>query len=620
MRIAGLSHRTESVAVSPDGATLAVSDNEGAITLVDASTLRMIRQVRRPTGFPVSSLAFRDGGRELSYGAQRAHRPAAVVVQAVTTRRVTLELGALDVSAVAVSSSGALVTADAESANFFWRRWGSRWSRVALGPDGHPTNFTTDGRLFLVIGPHGNQVRDGSTGAVTRRLPGIVGGPVERLSGDGRLLAVAEPTGTVDLWNVPRGALIARLAGHTAAVESLAFDRSGSRLLSASDDGTAIVWDTTTGQRVVQVRASQQSLTDAQFAPGGATFYTTARDGTLARWNATGRRGFGHTTAIPGGVAAAAFGGRAGYLVAGTDGGRLLSFDPVSGVVRSSLDIGTAVTAVAAVPARPSSLLAVATAGHGVDLVDAATSRVVRRITPSSDVGGVAWSPDGSRLALSRPAAHDVLVVDAGTGRVVARYRTLCRVPEGLAWSHTGALLAVGCQGSFVDVVATRSGGLLHRLLISDDPVAPSLAFVSGDSLAVGARDGTVSIWDARSGVRVAGPMPATPGIAAALSADPVRGLLAVSGLDGSVTLIDATGETGPATPLPGPGLSSVVAVIDPRRQMLHAFYSIGQVTSWDINPSDWLSRACRVPGRQLTRTEWSTYLSEVPYAPACGG
>jgi len=42
-------------------------------------------------------------------------------------------------------------------------------------------------------------------------------------------------------------------------------------------------------------------------------------------------------------------------------------------------------------------------------------------------------------------------------------------------------------------------------------------------------------------------------------------------------------------------------------------------VAVWDLNPSDWEQAACRVAGRNLTSTEWDTYLSQLePYHKTC--
>jgi hypothetical protein len=65
------------------------------------------------------------------------------------------------------------------------------------------------------------------------------------LSSDARLLALAGPGGSVQIWDVLTGKELAVFKGHTAPVNALAFGPSGKTLASASEDATALVWDLT---------------------------------------------------------------------------------------------------------------------------------------------------------------------------------------------------------------------------------------------------------------------------------------------------------------------------------------------------------------------------------------
>jgi hypothetical protein len=39
-----------------------------------------------------------------------------------------------------------------------------------------------------------------------------------------------------------------------------------------------------------------------------------------------------------------------------------------------------------------------------------------------------------------------------------------------------------------------------------------------------------------------------------------------------------------------------------------------------DMDPRAWLATACRLAGRDLTREEWTAYLSDEPYRRTCSG
>ncbi len=58
-------------------------------------------------------------------------------------------------------------------------------------------------------------------------------------------MATSNDQTTIKLWNVKTGALVKCLEGHTGAVSSLAFARSGNLLVSGSRDETLRIWDLT---------------------------------------------------------------------------------------------------------------------------------------------------------------------------------------------------------------------------------------------------------------------------------------------------------------------------------------------------------------------------------------
>jgi hypothetical protein len=48
--------------------------------------------------------------------------------------------------------------------------------------------------------------------------------------------------------------------------------------------------------------------------------------------------------------------------------------------------------------------------------------------------------------------------------------------------------------------------------------------------------------------------------------------------------------------------------------------FGSGHGIVWDVDPADWVSRACAIAGRSLTRDEWAQFVSGAPYHPSCGG
>ncbi|MCA9137878.1 MAG: protein kinase [Planctomycetales bacterium] len=124
------------------------------------------------------------------------------------------------------------------------------------------------------------------------------------VSDDGRFLAVtgtriAEPSGSgansvpvVKIWNAGDSEFkqpLATLSGHAAEVLSIAFSKDGERLVTSAADRTAVVWDRSTGQRLSTMRDHlDRQVWSASFSPDGRMVVTTCEDGRVRVWDISG--------------------------------------------------------------------------------------------------------------------------------------------------------------------------------------------------------------------------------------------------------------------------------------------------------------------------------------------
>ena len=104
-------------------------------------------------------------------------------------------------------------------------------------------------------------------------------------SPDGDTVATASQDTTVRLWDAHTGAPVATLTGHTDSVEAVAFSPDGKLLASVGGDRTLRVHDLRSGRVVKQLPTKEKySLNAVAFTPDGKTVATAGVAGTINLW------------------------------------------------------------------------------------------------------------------------------------------------------------------------------------------------------------------------------------------------------------------------------------------------------------------------------------------------
>jgi RNA polymerase sigma factor (sigma-70 family) len=249
-------------ALSPDGALLAASTNDGTIQILDARSGASIRAWKAHDG-PLWALAFSaDGARLFSTGG----RGPRIRAWEVKTGRKVLEMG------------------DYRDGVF----------ELVASPDGR---FLASTGNFAVEAAD-LRLWDLKTGREARRFPvhlQMKHYPV--FSPDGRWLAaatarpgVSNTRGEVRVWEVLTGKRLRLLAGHKQQVTALAFSPDSRVLATGGADGKVCLWDLGSGQQRKRLLGHEGTILSLAFAPDNRRLAASSPEAPVYVWDVTATR------------------------------------------------------------------------------------------------------------------------------------------------------------------------------------------------------------------------------------------------------------------------------------------------------------------------------------------
>ena len=412
---------------------------------------------------------------------------------------------------------------------------------VAFSPDGTRLasgSPDTTVRLWDTTGDRDSMILQKHTGATN----------VLAFSPDGKMLASGSTDKTVQLWDTTHGEPIATLTGHINGIAALAFSPDGRTLVSGSTDGTIRFWDIETETPLDNLITGHiQSIKAATFFQNSSTLVSAAFNGEITFWDMdTAQKSTVQNSGHRDWYSAVAF---------SPDGTKLVSAAADGTVVFAGFPAGFSAT-------KPDNLIRLTDVSTGDELATLQRAATLQRgsseltfspddrtktvatvntldirlwntetgdelVIPVNDdlkpgfrgnlpvVWALAFSPDG-RWFVSGTTEGEIRMWDVATGEALTVFAEPTEQENlghisALAFSPDRALLAA-CSKRQLHLWDVRTGHKIFSVStvhkrgwgIHHDYPEPLVFSPDGAILVNGHSSGTIQLWDAKTGDRIA--------------------------------------------------------------------------------------------------------------------
>jgi RNA polymerase sigma factor (sigma-70 family) len=449
------------ITFSPEGKTLASYAGDKTVRLWEVATGREVRQFREESD---AGLIFSPDGKTLIAGARTKDNAGLIILWDVATgkERKRWQIPTT-VSSLALTPDGKILATgtsnEKKGADIIL--WDMETGKQTRCLEGHRRMVVS-----LAFSPEGKTLASAAPfPEFTVRLWDVASGKeVHRISAPASSFGVAYIEGgtliswgaanTVHFWDPKTGKQMRRFEGHEASVYDLAFSPDGKWLAtSVGSESLVGIWDTASGKEVARLREQGEerpNVTAVAFSPDGKLLAAGSADGSVRLWQPDTRKLVRRLEVCRGWVKTVVF---------SPDGKRLAS------------------------------------AGEDkvIHLWDVTSGREVRQWAANPAIYRLAFSPDGTRLAMGAGAGTPTIRVwDVATGDEVPLIRQDDRSGvTSLEFSLDGRMLAASNLADTIRLWELATGQ--ERLLIKHPGHVTSIAFSPDSRLLASANNGQTS-------------------------------------------------------------------------------------------------------------------------------
>jgi WD40 repeat protein/transcriptional regulator with XRE-family HTH domain len=320
---------------------------------------------------------------------------------------------------------------------------------------------------------------------------------------DGQTLAVSTQDQTIKLWNIQTGQCTQTLSGETTLVRLLRFSSDGQYLASTSLDYGIRLWNIKTGYCLHILKGHVHGVSELVFSPDDRYLASSSFDQTVKIWDVTSGECLKTLHGHHKNLMACAFSPDGKYLASGGGDHAVKLWDLQTGQCLKTLQgYANGVTAIAlsSNPSTQQQLLASAYEDKTVKLWDLATGAIVKTLPTQTDlIWGIAFAPGSTTILASANADHTVKLWNWQTGECL---QTLRHKNWGwsVAFHPNSQVLATGSYDQTIKLWNTNTGECLATLQGHTSAVLSVIFSPDGKHLASSSHDKTIRIWNVDTG------------------------------------------------------------------------------------------------------------------------